>query len=63
LAQQARELRITIWNIGAIAASFIALSQCRDNLAQSEQTLVNINALFICGIASLTLPLASCQIY
>ena len=63
LSQQARQLRITIWDVGAVVASFIALGQCRDNLAQSEQTLVDINALFVCDIASLTLSLASCQIY
>tara|TARA_B110000285_G_scaffold231603_1_gene300706 strand:+ start:4987 stop:5331 length:345 start_codon:yes stop_codon:yes gene_type:complete len=63
LAQQAREFRITIWDVGAVATSFIALSQRRDNLAQSEQTLVDVNALFICDIARLALSLASCQIY
>jgi hypothetical protein len=62
LAQQARELRITIWDVRAVAASFVALGQCRDNLAQSEQTLVDVNALFVCDISSLTLSLTSCQI-
>jgi len=63
LTQQARELRITIWDVGAVAASFVALSQRRNNLAQGEQTLVDVNALFICDIASLTLSLTSCQIH
>jgi len=42
---------------------FVALSQRRNNLAQGEQTLVDVNALFICDIASLTLSLTSCQIH
>jgi hypothetical protein len=45
-----------------VAATFVALSQGRNDLAQSEQTLVDVNALFICDITRLTLSLTSCQI-
>ena len=63
LPDQARKLGVSIRNVGALVLVLLLVVQGRDYLPEREQTLVDVDALLVGGVARLALSLTPSQVY